>query len=647
MKKLLYILDDGKRSFTYARIAGFCDAIKNMDEPANLYIFRSAGLAEYEASNNCGEYNIYRLPDFNDFDGIFLDINNYHAGNSNLYGSKGASYVKTVARTSGKPVVSIANKIDGFYYVGIDNHSAMTSVIKYLHEDLKLSSFWFVMGPPDNYENMVRTTALKDYCMGHGLPCSDDRFYAESYAVECGINGFNYLLNRQDGRLPEAVICANDPIANGVIRASMKAGFSIPSDFYVTGFDNLDLAAYLSPTLTTVDQLRWNMGTDCIKVMTDIWKGVPVEENTYTPTKLIKRESTGAHKPAENDIFTRIGESINNEMYTETFNKKLCSLQYRLPGCESILKMCEAFEDVIPSMQCRELYLILDKELYDYGNQIKFDMGTGQIRSNNDGLKTEGYPEEMELIFKWTEDNGAEYPARIVKGIFPLFEDSAGGKDYLFIPLHFMEASVGYMVICRCVDILRTGNISPVINTLTMAMRGFFSGKKLEYLNQMLSGISMNDSLSNMCNRLGYYHLASRLFTQTHNTGGHLAVVFIDIDRMKYFNDTYGHACGDDAIRSVSAAILKNIPSGSIPVRFGGDEFLVIAPVNRQDDIEDMLSRLPSAILAEASERNMPGVPGISSGYVITDPSSSLTLNEYVEKADSLMYSNKRRKRQE
>ena len=69
--------------------------------------------------------------------------------------------------------------------------------------------------------------------------------------------------------------------------------------------------------------------------------------------------------------------------------------------------------------------------------------------------------------------------------------------------------------------------------------------------------------------------------------------------------------------------------------------------MNRQDDIEDMLSRLPSAILAEASERNMPGVPGISSGYVITDPSSSLTLNEYVEKADSLMYSNKRRKRQE
>ena len=48
MKKILYILDDGKRSFTYSRIAGFCEAIRGSEEPINMYIFRSAGFAEYE-----------------------------------------------------------------------------------------------------------------------------------------------------------------------------------------------------------------------------------------------------------------------------------------------------------------------------------------------------------------------------------------------------------------------------------------------------------------------------------------------------------------------------------------------------------------------------------------------------------------------
>lgn len=41
MKKIIYILDDGKRAFTYERIAGFIEAIKNADEEINLYIFRS------------------------------------------------------------------------------------------------------------------------------------------------------------------------------------------------------------------------------------------------------------------------------------------------------------------------------------------------------------------------------------------------------------------------------------------------------------------------------------------------------------------------------------------------------------------------------------------------------------------------------
>ena len=83
MKRVAYILDDGRRNFTYARVSGFCEAIRKTGEPIELYIFRSAGLAEYEPAHNKGEYNIYRLPVFSDFDGIFLDINNNYNNDFN------------------------------------------------------------------------------------------------------------------------------------------------------------------------------------------------------------------------------------------------------------------------------------------------------------------------------------------------------------------------------------------------------------------------------------------------------------------------------------------------------------------------------------------------------------------------------------
>lgn len=66
--------------------------------------------------------------------------------------------ITNAAAASGKPVVSIANRIADFYYVGIDNDSAMTSMIRYLHEDIGLKDFWFLMGPADNYEKMSKKT---------------------------------------------------------------------------------------------------------------------------------------------------------------------------------------------------------------------------------------------------------------------------------------------------------------------------------------------------------------------------------------------------------------------------------------------------------------------------------------------------------
>ncbi|MCR5001701.1 MAG: GGDEF domain-containing protein [Lachnospiraceae bacterium] len=645
MKRIIYVLNDSRRSFTYERISGLCEAVKKASEPTNLYIFRSAGFSGYDPSHNCGEYNIYRLPDFADYDGIILDINNVNVSSKNEYEAKGTSYIVEAAASSGKPVISVANRMDGFYFLGIDNRRSMTSVVSFLHDSFYFTDFWFIMGPSDNYENIMRTEAIRAYCKENGIPSDILRFYSESYAIDCGIHGFEKLYSINGGKLPQAIVCANDPIALGVLRTASSRGIKIPGDVYVTGFDNLDISAYHSPSITTIDQHQPELGQKCMDIFERIWAGEDVDKINYINTTLVERETTGGPKPPVNTLKTRVAVSAENDMYTEKFNDRICTMQYKIPTCKSIDEICRALEPCIPDMKCMGIWLAIDRKLSDLDSQTEIDLKTGSIRLNDSALLSEGYPESMELVYVWDKKTGSNFPHETISSLFPTFDHARGGRNYMFIPLHFMESTVGFLVISNGLNLLRTRNIASFVNTLTMALRNFFSSQKLEYVNHLLSGISMRDNLTGLCNRLGYHHLAARLFEDFARSMKKLGIIFIDMDRMKWFNDTFGHACGDDAIRSLAFSISKNISEGSIAVRFGGDEFLILTPVKEAADAEMLIGRIEEALPSEAGMLKLPDVPGISAGFVITDPAEGKTLNEYVEEADRLMYDIKKAKR--
>ena len=78
MRKIALITEGWKRFFTYAIPAGILQRIEESKEDVNLYIFNSSGNWSMDAAYNVGEYNIHRLPNLSEFDGIILDLNNIH-----------------------------------------------------------------------------------------------------------------------------------------------------------------------------------------------------------------------------------------------------------------------------------------------------------------------------------------------------------------------------------------------------------------------------------------------------------------------------------------------------------------------------------------------------------------------------------------
>ncbi|MCM1182185.1 MAG: diguanylate cyclase [Roseburia sp.] len=637
MKKIALVMDGWKRFFTYAWPAGILQRIRETDEDVNLYIFNSSGDWSWDTDYNIGEYNIYRLPDFKDFDGIIVDVNNIRYPEL-------VEELADMVRRSGKPAVSIANELSGFYYVGIDNYKSMTAIIGHLYEVHGCRRFWFIMGPKENYENSVRVSALRDFMERHKLAYSEDDFYFESYEYLCGYKGFMRMLGKLDegARLPDAVICANDNIAVGVLEAAAEKGYHVPEDFCVTGFDDFDKASYYSPRITTVGHIREEVGYRSADLLLRIWRGEPVERFNFTATTPIYWDSCGCKSSQEVDQAAHIKGQMMYEIETTEFEEQVLALDYELLSCKSVKEISACIPSCIPAFKCDAIYLVLDEHMNDFHRRNDV---YNQSIIGDEKFPVKGYPDSMFVEFAYDSRFGAKYENQVIDGLFPLFDYAESGVDFLFMPLHFRNHTVGYFVIRNAIYLMEKQYLFKVLNTLTSAMENLHEKERLAYMNRMLSEMSIRDSMTGLYNRLAFSKLAVGFFEESRRRGERIPVMFIDMDRLKYINDHFGHEYGDLAIQTLARAIMENCDEDAIAIRNGGDEFVIIRKPMPEEDCREMLRRVRVQIEREAQERKLPFSLSFSAGIVYTEVQGDKSLDDYINMADEVMYEEKARKR--
>jgi DNA-binding LacI/PurR family transcriptional regulator len=124
------------------------------------------------------------------------------------------------------------------------------------------------------------------------------------HTVEGGIAAFSRLL--AGAVRPTAVLCSNDLTAIGVMRKSHDAGLSIPRDISVIGFDDIRLAQFVIPPLTSVQMSQTELARLAFNaLLSEVERETPAPNGTdyFLKTNLVLRESTGlieaASKPAE------------------------------------------------------------------------------------------------------------------------------------------------------------------------------------------------------------------------------------------------------------------------------------------------------------------------------------------------------------
>jgi diguanylate cyclase (GGDEF)-like protein len=150
-----------------------------------------------------------------------------------------------------------------------------------------------------------------------------------------------------------------------------------------------------------------------------------------------------------------------------------------------------------------------------------------------------------------------------------------------------------------------------------------------------------HDLVSGLPNRRAFEEILEREIALSRRTGSAFAVVFIDIDNLKYINDTFGHAKGDEVIKSVGAALQRILRPYDFAGRHGGDEFSLLLSGSGESD-GGITTRILEAISVMSDSLQIPVSASVG---VARCPADGIDASQLISAADARMYANKRSKR--
>jgi diguanylate cyclase (GGDEF)-like protein len=119
---------------------------------------------------------------------------------------------------------------------------------------------------------------------------------------------------------------------------------------------------------------------------------------------------------------------------------------------------------------------------------------------------------------------------------------------------------------------------------------------ELEKANERLRSFSLTDILTGLNNRRGFMILATGLLKFARRARYTTHLLYIDLDSLKYINDTFGHAAGDAAIVQFARILVDTFRESDVIGRLGGDEFVILIIDATENDLESIRSRLQSNV---------------------------------------------------
>ncbi|MBQ7981733.1 MAG: GGDEF domain-containing protein, partial [Oscillospiraceae bacterium] len=580
-----------------------------------------------------GELNIYELPNFEMLDAVIIDMISLIEDNVTYVTEQLFKRIETEYR---KPVVSLNVPFKNYPVAQNSDNAIFREITAHVLDEHNVRDIIFLTGQKDYIIAEERAAAFRSYMEERGLPVSDDSIVYGDFWYSGGAKLADDIISGAV-RKPEAIICASDHMAIGLVNRLVHSGIRVPEDIIVTGFEATQESLLNDITITSFESNASQTAADAVDMIRKQLEP-DAEIIPYIVGKhghIHRAMSCGCKSDATNltKAFREAFYNIYPDYEKEDFyvNADIGQLMEAYVG--------ETFSGSTTPQECLEniyrftymnkpyknFYLCLNKNWLD----------TEQVVEN-------GYPEKMKIVVHtaqelntgfYKDEDAVEFDTSLM--LPQLFEETDEPSVFYFSAVHFMEKTHGYAVLQRS---LKEG---AAVNLVYRNWLRFvnMSLEMVQAKNKLMM-MSVRDEMTGAYNRRGMRMKVDEIVARA-AAEDMIYVFVIDMDGLKYINDTFGHNDGDLGIKTVYTAASAIMKPDEICVRAGGDEFYIFG-ADKVDD--EQLRKRSDEFTAKLNELNSnlgkPYVVSASIGFAYSGV-ENLHINSIINTADERMYRSK------
>ena len=578
-----------------------------------------------------GESNIFRLADFSAMDGVILD-------GTALNGDPTGTVIRRICeQLSAFPMLTVCvlqMPIEGYPLIECSNEPILRELCRHMIEVHHKTRLCVMTGQKGNYVAEHRLSVMLDEIRRHRLNVLPEHILYGDFWYSSGDRLADQLLSGEIS-MPEAVLCASDHMALGLIEKLQKHGIRVPEDLLVIGFDATDEGAACQTPLSSYDASGVQLGADAVDWLRERMEpGAPVQPYVMDSDSMFR---PGTSCGCQSSL-TRTVDSMRHALYFTSRN--YVDPELTRHADVGLLMESYLFENLTGSDTPEECMRYIYENSYHLNPFRNLYLCLREDWMDIDSDRYEGYPDTMRIVVA-ESDVGEESFYQTGKHItFPtkqmipkLHEPRELASVFYFLPVHFDGKLLGYTVLQR--DISERFKVNLVCRNW---LRFINNALEMIRTKKRLQTFSVRDEMTGTLNRRGMYTHLEQVLPQMAEHDRLLACV-IDMDGLKYINDTFGHLEGDFGIKLVSAAAAAVTEPHEICIRAGGDEFYLIGTGSYAPDAaEQKKQAFLQALAQKAALYDKPYSITASIGAVLCDAHTMQEAEEALSRADEQMY---------
>lgn len=609
MKRIAIFLGELRTEYHFLFLQSLQKQYENED--VSLEAFQNFSIYGSNILFSYGEKNVANIPEITVYDAVIMLPDTFSLSG---YEETLLSLFKLIPTV---PIISVRKEVEGTYNLLIDDYATMYELIEHYITKHHFTRIAFMKGREDLKDAALRYKAYVDVMEKYHLEVPEYFLFQGNYWTNMREPACDTFLSGDVK--PEAIVCANDYMGVSIVEELQKRGYRVPEDIAVSGYDNVAESLSITPTLTTATISYSKISQGIAEMLDNLWNGRPQERNKYIDSQCLYRGSCGC------DDVSQI--SIKHDLHAEKSLLSLVSVQsaflyLNLDNAKTITEMLYTLPIHLQTIGCtNKIYLCINDK-------------KGERESTSHFTNT--------MILKGIVD---AHGAKLCNEHFnraDILPAKYKNQLSVVVNLHIKDESFGYLV----VDGMPGRALTCYLQLFSQGIINWFDRQNIIAQNSELNHIvkeAKYDSLTKIPNRKRLDEALNKAYLNSLKTYKSFFICSIDMDGLKYINDSYGHLAGDTAICTTANIIYTVAKKLGTAARLGGDEFMICYNTSNEERVKENIQKIRDAIEDYNKTHNNPYEISVSIGYSECDQNN--LLSNCIEIADAKMYQEKRSKK--